>query len=152
MIEVRVSARVNPTETEEKVRTAVQSIFPLTDITYNAANDTVLHGMVEGTTNLEGLRHLHLLLREEEIIDTARTQLEVGIREDEPSTSFRISKFVAFVGRLNFPADEEPLGSIHVTMSASSSFELHRLIEWLTPPTEKGKILFESDIEDVESA
>ncbi|WP_370571901.1 RNA-binding domain-containing protein [Methanomethylovorans sp.] len=151
MIEVRVSARVNPTETEEKVRIAVQSIFPMIDISYNATEDTGFYGMVEGTTDLEGLRHLHYLLREEEIIDTARTQFEVGIREDEPSTSFRISKLVAFVGRLNFPAAEESLGSIHVTMSASSSFELHRLIEWLTPPTEKGKILFEPDIEDVES-
>jgi uncharacterized protein len=151
MIKLQVSARVNPTETEEKVRTAVQSIFPLADLTYNKTDDTRSHGIVEGTTDLEGLRHLHYLLREEEIIDTARTQFEVGIREDEPSTSFRISKFVAFVGRLNFPADEEPLGSIHVTMSASSSFELHRLIEWLAPPTEKGKIVFEPDIEDVES-
>lgn len=151
MIEVRVSARVNPTETEEKVRTAVQSIFPLADLTYNKADDTGLRGMLEGITGLEGLRHLHQLLREEEIIDTARTQFEVGMSRDGPSTSFRISKFVAFVGRLNFPADEEPLGSIHVTISASSSFELHRLIEWLTPPTEKGKILFEPDIEDVES-
>lgn len=151
MIEVRVSARVNPTETEEKVRTAVQSIFPLADLTYNKTDDTGLRGMVEGITGLEGLRHLHYLLREEEIIDTARTQLEVGTSRDTPSTSFRISKFVAFVGRLNFPADEEPLGSIHVTISAVSSFELQRLIEWLTPPTEKGKILLEPDIEDVES-
>jgi len=151
MIKVQVSARVNPTETEEKVRTAVQNIFSLADLSYNNYDDTGLCGMVEGTTDLEGLRHLHHLLREEEIIDTARTQFEIGISEDTPSTSFRISKFVAFVGRLNFPADEEPLGSIHVTISASSSFELHRLIEWLTPPTEKGKILFEPDIEDVET-
>ncbi len=151
MIEIRVSAKVNPTETEENVRTAVQSIFPQMDIIYNATDDTGFYGTVEGITDLEGLRHLHHLLREEEIIDTARTQFEVGISEDAPSTSFRISKFVAFVGRLNFPADEEPLGSIHVTMSASSSFELQRLIEWLSPPTEKGKILFEPDIEDVES-
>lgn len=151
MIEIRVSAKVNPTETEENVRTAVQSIFPQMDIIYNATDDTGFYGTAEGTTDLEGLRHLHYLLREEEIIDTARTQFEVGISEDTPSTSFRISKFVAFVGRLNFPADEEPLGSIHVTMSASSSFELQRLIEWLSPPTEKGKILFEPDIEDVES-
>ncbi|MGD9779635.1 RNA-binding domain-containing protein [Methanomethylovorans sp.] len=151
MIKVQVSARVNPTETEEKVRTAVQSIFPLADLSYSKYDDTGLCGMSEGTTDLEGLRHLHQLLREEEIIDTARTQFEIGISEDTPSTSFRISKFVAFVGRLNFPADEEPLGSIHVTISANSSFELHRLIEWLTPPTEKGKILFEPDIEDVES-
>ena len=151
MIEVRVSARVNPTETEAKVRTAVQSIFPLADLTYNKTDDTGLCGMVEGTTGLEGLRHFHLLLREEEIIDTARTQFEVGMSRNAPSTSFRISKFVAFVGRLNFPADEEPLGSLHVTISAGSSFELQRLMEWLAPPTEKGKILFEPDIEDVES-
>ena len=151
MIEVRVSARVNPTETEGKVRTAVKSIFPLMDTIYNTTDDTGFYGTVEGTTGLEGLLHFHHLLREEEIIDTARTQFEVGIREDEPSTSFRISKFVAFVGRLNFPAGEEPLGLIRVTMSADSSFELRRLIEWLAPPTELGKILHETDMEDVES-
>jgi len=151
MIEVRISARVNPTETEEKVRTAVQSIFPTVDLIYNATDDTGLYGNVEGISDLGGLLHLHHLLREEEIIDTARTQFEVGMSRDAPFTSFRISKFVAFVGRLNFPAGEEPLGSIHITMSANSSFELQRLIEWLAPPTEKGKILFETDIEDVES-
>ncbi|MGB3908225.1 MAG: RNA-binding domain-containing protein [Methanomethylovorans sp.] len=151
MITVKISARVNPTETEANVRTAVKRIFPLADLTYNKTDDIGLWGLVEGTTGLEGLGHFHHLLREKEIIDTARTQFEVGMSKNADSISFRISKFVAFVGCLNFPADEESLGSLHVTISADSSFELQRLMEWLAPPTEKGRILFEPDIEDVES-
>jgi hypothetical protein len=121
------------------------------DIRYNLTDDTGLYGMLEGTTGIEGLLHFHSLLREEEIIDTARTQFEMGMYGVSPSTSFKISKFVAVVGRLNFLEEEEPLGSIHVTITASSVPELQRLIRWLTPPTEKGKIIFEPDVKDVES-
>ena len=65
------------------------------------------------------------------------------------STSFIISKQVATVGRLNYPAQEEPLGSINVTITADNEGEMQRFTDWLTPPTEDGVPDFEMNIRDV---
>lgn len=151
MIEVQVCARVNPTEDCEKVSTAIHAIFPGLDLDYQSINANEIYNILVGKTNLKGLLNLHALLRKEAIIDTAHTQFEKNIMADISSTTFILSKFVAFIGRLNFPAEEESLGSIHVTFNANSLFELNRLIEWLAPPTEKGKILYEPDIDAVEN-
>lgn len=150
MIDAIISVRVNATEDRDKVLTAIHAVFPELELSYQSFDTSEINGVLEGKTNLQGLINLHLLLRKEKIIDTARTQFEKNINIDQSSTSFIISKFVAFIGRLNFPAEEEPLGSIHVTLKSSSLYELNRLIEWLTPPTEKGKILYELDIDAVE--
>lgn len=140
MIEVEVYATVNPTELEERVADAIENIFEGLEMDISPQR-------VTGHGGIESLITLHSLLREEEIIDTCRTQLEKGV--DDTSTHFIINKQVAFVARLNFPAQEESLGSIHVDIKASSSKELERLFDWLTPPTEKGIPMFEMDIRDV---
>ena len=140
MIEVEVHATVNPTELEENVADAIENIFEGLEM-------EVSQERVSGHGGIESLMKFHYLIRQEEIIDTVRTQISKGM--DETSTHFAINKQVAFVKRLNFPAQEEALGSIHVGIEASSSRELERLIDWLAPETEKGVPLFELDVKDV---
>jgi predicted RNA binding protein with dsRBD fold (UPF0201 family) len=142
MIEVEVHAIVNPTEVEEKVADSMENIFEGLEMDISKQR-------VTGHGRIDCLRKLHYLLREEEIIDTAYKEFRKGLSDDGLSTHFIISKQVATVGRLNFPAQEESLGSINVNIKASSSSELERLFEWLVPPTEKGVPEFEIDIEDV---
>jgi predicted RNA binding protein with dsRBD fold (UPF0201 family) len=147
MIKVTVFANVNPTEDKDTVREAINNIFP--EIELNEEQLSEYSFRLSGESDIHGLKHLHYLIREEEIIDTSRTRLNVGLSEDGKSTFFIINKQVATVGRLNYPAQGEPLGSINVDIEADSLEELERFFDWLTPPTENGVPDFEMDIKDV---
>jgi predicted RNA binding protein with dsRBD fold (UPF0201 family) len=143
MIEVKVSTTINPTEDEERVEEAVLKMFPLIELETITTDEGKF---IEGKGDIESLRNIHDLFRREEIIDTARTRLEAGSYEDPTRTHFLINKQVATKGRLNFPAIEEPLGSIHVDIEVDDAEAMEILIEWLTPPTEDGVALFEADM------
>ncbi|NYT02820.1 MAG: hypothetical protein GKC10_08725 [Methanosarcinales archaeon] len=132
MIEVQVTAAVKPTERVERVAQAVEQIFP--ELTMDIRNDRV-----QGYGGLEALKNLHRLLRQERILDTARSVMHRG--QVGESVHFRLSKLGAFMGRAGFPPDEEPLGSIHVQVSGHP-----QLIDWLAPKTENGKPIMEIDI------
>lgn len=147
MIKVTVSTVVNPTESKDKVYSALSQIFPEMDFDYEELPEQ--RGKFTGENDIHSLKNIHYQIREEEIIDTSRTRLNVGLSEDGLETSFIISKQVATVGRLNYPAQAEPLGSIDVTIESDDEAELQRFFDWLTPPTEDGVPDFEMDIRDV---
>ncbi len=136
---VRVSTLIYPTEIEEKVRVAITNIFPI-DLNIQDFGIPRFYG--EG--DLESLRKLHLLLREERILDTCRHVLLTGITGN--STQFRLNKQVSFMGKVNFPAGEESLGSIYVEISAENKEDLLKLIDWLAPQTSEGKPVMESEL------
>jgi predicted RNA binding protein with dsRBD fold (UPF0201 family) len=147
MIKTTVTAKVNPTEDREVVYEAIKKMFPENEPVYEELSEH------SGTFSLEGdihsLVNIHYQIRQEQIIDTARTQLSKSVSRDGKSTFFILSKQVATVGRLNFPAQKEPLGSIEISIGADSSEELVRFFDWLTPPTENGIPDFELDITSV---
>jgi predicted RNA binding protein with dsRBD fold (UPF0201 family) len=136
---VRVFAPVNPTEVQEKVEQAILNFFP---VTLELQEDSIPGLYGEG--DLESLRRLHLRLREERILDTAR-RLFLNWREGN-MTGFSLNKQVAYIGKLNFPAGEESLGSINVEISADNEDELLTIIDWLAPNTEDGKPVMEIEL------
>ncbi len=147
MIKVTVSSVVNPTESRDKVHSALDQMFPEMDFDYEELSE--YSGKFSGQGDIHALKNIHYQIREEETIDTSRTRLNVGLSDDGLSTSFIISKQVATVGRLNYPAQEEPLGSININVRADTTDELERFFDWLTPPTEDGVPEFEMNIRDV---
>lgn len=136
---VTISALVYPTEIEESVRTAITNIFPV-DLNLRNFGAPQLYG--EG--GLESLRRLHTLLREFRILDAARRILINGMEGN--NTQFRLNKQVAFVGKVNFPAGEESLGSIHVEISADNTEDLIMIIDWLAPDTVEGEPVREIEL------
>jgi len=138
-IKVTISALVHPTEVRENVETALRNIIPVE----LKLQDFGIPGLY-GEGDLESLRKLHLLFRKERILDTGRTVLSGGIKGNR--TEFRLSKQVAFVGKVNFPAGEESLGSIHVEITAGNENELQQVIDWLTPQTINGKPIEEIEL------
>ncbi|MCD5424886.1 MAG: hypothetical protein LRZ92_00315 [Methanosarcinaceae archaeon] len=143
MIKVEISAIVNPTEDVEKVKDAILfiSTVELNLHSFGGVN------RLSGEGGVELLENLHTIFRNNQILDTARTRLNVGQQIDGTSTEFILSKQVATVEKLNFPVEEEPLGSIYVTIKADSKEELERVFNWLAPNTEKGIPIDELDIE-----
>ncbi len=138
-VTVKVSALVYPTEIQEKVKTAITNMVPV-GLNFQDFGVPRLYG--EG--NIENLRKLHLLLREERILDTARHVFLSGIEGD--SIQFRISKQVAYVGKINFPAGEESLCSIYVEISSENKEDLLKIIDWLAPETIDGKPVVELEL------
>ena len=136
---VRVTALVYPTEIEENVRTAITNVFPVELILRNFGTPQLY-----GTGDLESLRRLHILFREFRILDTTRRILINGIEGN--STQFRLNKQVAFVGKVNFPAGEESLGSIHIEISEDNADDLMMIIDWLAPETVEGAPVREMEL------
>ncbi len=136
MIEVTVRALVKPTERVERVVAAIERIFP--GLTLDIRED-----VVQGYGGAASLIRFHKILREERILDTARSVMLAGRIGD--SYQFRISKPGAFMGRVGFPPEEEPLGSIHVEISGG-----YNIIDWLAPRTVDGKPVIEIDLDEVE--
>lgn len=123
-IEVTVHTSVRPTERTEKVVHAIENIFPelIMDI---------LDDRIEAYDGSDSLLTFHKLLRAQMILDTARSVMLSGRVED--AVTFRLSKQAAFMGRVSFPLEEEPLGSIHVRITGSE-----KLVDWLAPQTKDG--------------
>lgn len=133
MIEVSVYAVVKPTERVERVAEAIEKLFP--GLTLDTREDRV-----QGYGGLFSLQAFHTLLREQRILDTAR---QVMIRDSFNGTvQFKLSKIAAFMGKVNFPVEEEPLGSIHVKITGDE-----RMVDWLAPKTKGGKPIAEIELE-----
>ena len=133
-IEVSVMASVKPTESPDKVARAIENLFSGLDITMGES-------LVEGRGGIEALRTFHRLLREQRILDTARSVLLQGKIGEE--IQFRLNKQAATVSRINFPPEEETLGSIHVEVKGPDS-----LVDWLAPKTAEGKPIEEIELVD----
>ena len=99
--------------------------------------------MIFAEGNLTALTGLHYLIRKEEIIDTAKSALLDGMSDDGCETSVLLNKQAAFMKKLSFPADIEPLGSIEIEIQTETADALLRIIDWLTPPTKDGIPVFE---------
>ncbi len=138
-VTVRVSALVYPTEIEEKVKKAITNLLPV-ELHLQDFGIPRLYG--EG--DLDSLRKLHQLFREERVLDTARHILLSGI--EGTSTQFRLNKQVAYVGKVNFPAGEERLGSIYIEISTEDKESLMKIIDWLAPETRDGKPVVEIEL------
>jgi predicted RNA binding protein with dsRBD fold (UPF0201 family) len=157
MIQVKVSAPVYPTEDPEKVLKAISTLFTDIKIEKEDINTTKPETGVSPSLFFSGkggvnlLLTLHRLVRREEIIDSMRNKaLNVGLSTDGLSVRFLLNKQAAFVGIPSIPAQEEPLGSIEVTIWADSQEEMKRFFEWLLPLTEEGRPIAEVDITYVE--
>jgi len=134
-IEVSVNVLIRLTERVEKVASAVEKIFP--GLIMDIREDRI-----EAYGGPSTLWTLHRLLREQEILDTARSVMLQG-REGN-TIHFRLNKQAAFMGMVNFPPEEEPLGSIHIQIIGDD-----QVIDWLSPMTENGVPVKEIDLPEI---
>jgi len=127
-LKLRVETDVKPTESQEKVEAAVGKIFP------NIALELVGHSLAGESTEVESLSRLHQLLRQQGILDAARSVMFSN--KSDNSTKLLLNKQVAFVGRVSFTDGESPLGPIVVTLETP---DIELLIDYLAPRTREGK-------------
>jgi len=129
-IEVHVEVEINPTESEEKVRRAVENVFGgISTQIRQLKKGSLLTADAKG---LESLTKLYNLLRRERIRDAARGALFEGL--SEKTITFYLNKQVAFAGHVSFSkaVAESPLGPIKVQIKCDDP---RKLIDWLAPKT-----------------
>jgi len=120
-VELIVRAEVRPTESKEKVLTALENIFPNLEF---KAKGGFLEGIGKEKNDLAAFKEL---LKMQQIRDAARSFLMHKV--EEGSLNFDLNKQAAFKGKVNFVDFEITLGPIQVKIKDKTPEDL---IEWLT--------------------
>jgi len=131
-VEVTVETEVNPTESEDKIRLAVENVLGNAEITIKPSGKTsVLVAHAKGQDALIKLRNI---MRTDRIRDAARRLLHKAARGD--TIMFCLNKQVAYAGHVSFCEEtaESPLGPIRFTIETDDS---QQLIEWLAEKTSR---------------
>jgi predicted RNA binding protein with dsRBD fold (UPF0201 family) len=129
-VEVYVEVEINPTESEDKVKRAVENMFGNIPIQVKSLVRGSL--LTAETKGFEALTKLYNLLRRERIRDAARGVLFEGLSEN--TITFYLNKQVAYAGHVSFSkaVAESPLGPIKVQIKCNNP---RQLIDWLAPKT-----------------
>jgi len=127
-VDVEITAPVNDTEVTDRVVDAVTRLFPEADVTEQP-------GEIIATTHQ--LESLSQRLHEQEILDTARGQLQAG--QDGDTFEFALKKQAAFQGVVNFAVgNPDELGDIHVRVRVTDP-SVAEFVDYLAPPTKDGR-------------
>jgi predicted RNA binding protein with dsRBD fold (UPF0201 family) len=124
---LHVDAEVNPTESEDKVKKAIENMFGNINLTAKPLKKgSILVAEVNGK---EPLVKFYNLLYREHIRTAAKTVLLSGM--DKKTVNFCLNKQVAFAGHVSFAQEmaESPLGPIRVRIECGNPREL---VDWLT--------------------
>jgi len=135
---VRVEAEVRPTEDPEKVVRAVRN---LVDVELKVVELPELYKLVVGeSSSVDSLRRLHAALRQERILDAARSYMLKNRRGN--SLELKLHKQAAYAGHISLVTydDESPLGPIRVIIASD---KINDIIDWLAPPTSQGRPIWE---------
>lgn len=129
-VSVHVEVEINPTESEDKVKRAVENLFGGIPVQLRPLHRGSL--LVARASGVEALTKLHNLLRRERIRDAARKALFGRLHENR--ISFCLNKQVAYAGHISFSEEvaESPLGPIRIRVECKNPREL---IDWLAPKT-----------------
>jgi predicted RNA binding protein with dsRBD fold (UPF0201 family) len=133
-IDVRVTAPVKDTEVPDRVARAVEALFPTADV-------ETRHGEVRADAH--DLDHFRERLREQRILDTARTVFHDGRYGD--AFEFDLKKQAAFEDVVNFSVgNPDELGDVHAEVRVREP-SVEEFIGYLAPPTDdEGRPLDES--------
>jgi predicted RNA binding protein with dsRBD fold (UPF0201 family) len=125
-VNVHIETEINPTESEEKVKTAVTNILANASITINQEGKIkILNAEAKGQDSLSKLR---ILMRNDRVRDASRKALFRSTRGN--TIRFCLNKQVAFAGHVSFCEEkaESPLGPLKITIETDYT---QQLIEWL---------------------
>ena len=129
-VNVYVEVEINPTESVDKVKLAIENILGNVQVKVQSMPKGSL--LTAEARGLESLTKLYNLLRRERIRDAARGVFLEGL--DGKTITFCLNKQVAFAGHVSFSKEvaESPLGPIKVKIKCDNPREL---IDWLVQKT-----------------
>lgn len=127
-VKVHIEVEVNPTESEDKVKKAVENFFGNIALKIRERGKGRL--LVAEDQGRETLDKLYELLRKEQICNAARGILFGGLHGD--TIRFSLNKQAAYAGHISFSTNlsESPLGPIEVQLMCKNP---RKVINWLAP-------------------
>lgn len=123
---VSIVCPVFPSEDPDKVRSAIESIFP--DAVIEEDDDEFF-----GST--DNLDNFSRRIRKQKILDATRSVMTRGKRGTD-RTVFHLNKQVAFMGKVSFSEPKAILGTIRVTVEDQ---DILALIDKVAPETVDGE-------------
>ncbi|GAB6147911.1 RNA-binding domain-containing protein [Stetteria hydrogenophila] len=138
---VVVEVEIRPTEDPDKVRRAVENIIDPDEVRIEEVGGVKI--LIAESRGLHGLVKLHRLLRQQRILDAARSVLKKSVQGNR--ITFYLHKQAALMGKASFVGGdhESPLGAIKVTIEHPDP---NAVIDWLAPRTAMGKPLWEREM------
>ncbi len=138
---VRVEVPLKATEDVNKIIAIINKIMDPEKIRVEDSGYEKI--VVAESSRISSLAKLHGMLRRERILDAARKRLKRGAKGD--TIVFMIHKQALMADRLSLVDEpsESPLGPVTVIIRHSNPKEV---IDWLTPPTQKGRPLWEKSV------
>ena len=127
-VAVRVEVDIHPTESEDKVKTAVKNMF--SNLSIQVKPDRVGSVLVAEGMGREALENFRAVLRRDRVRAAARKLLNANVRGNE--VIFFLNKQVAFTCHISFSLEsgESPLGPLKVVIETENPREL---VDWLAP-------------------
>ncbi len=140
-----MSALVYPTEDEGKVIKAMQTIIPFREEDVEVYGD-VIKEVVVRKEGYESLIKLRSSFRNNRVLDTARSLL---ITSKGRLKTLLFHKQAAYIGKVRLCDDDSmsPLGVIRLKIRYEG--DPFVLADWLTPRTEKGRIVGEASTQEL---
>ncbi|MHA1791548.1 MAG: RNA-binding domain-containing protein [Promethearchaeota archaeon] len=154
MITINVSVPLYSTESKMSVFRAIKNLFDFDDdadveifqkqeiikLEEPGSDYTVSYKEISIVKNDRSfMNKLHGLLREQYIVETARSVLFNSLKQHRDKIIFGFHKQAALKGKLHFSgSNESPLGAIIVSIEGD---DLEDFINWLTPPTRNGSVI-----------
>jgi predicted RNA binding protein with dsRBD fold (UPF0201 family) len=126
-VSVHIEVEVNPTESEQKVKEAVERVFGAMNVQIKPLHKGSL--LLAEATGQEALANFHNLLQREHIRSAARAVFLQGL--ERTSVNFCLNKQVAYAGHVSFSQEvgESPLGPIKVKIKSKDP---RQVVDWLT--------------------
>jgi hypothetical protein len=126
-VSVHIEVEVNPTESEQKVKEAVEKIFGAMSMQTKLLHKGSL--LLAEAAGQEALAKFHDILQREHIRAAARTVFLQGL--ERTSVNFCLNKQVAYAGHVSFSQEvaESPLGPIKVKINSENP---RQVVDWLT--------------------
>lgn len=124
--QIRMYAKINPSEDPQKVKQAVSGIFPNSTIHTDASRVNA------ESSDLQSLEHVCQVIHARQSQGTYRRRLLENMQND--STWFYLNKQAALAGKIAIceTASESPLGPITVTIT---SLDIDAVTDWLVSAT-----------------
>ncbi|AFH43130.1 hypothetical protein FFONT_1142 [Fervidicoccus fontis Kam940] len=132
---------VKPTESEKNLALLVEKIMEPEEI--YSEDLGIEKKIVARSKCISSLKKMHYLLRSERILDSARRYLKEGVADK--MIVVMLHKQALAAGRISFVSEEResPLGAVKLYIYHDNP---HDVIDWLAPPTRKGRPVFERGV------
>lgn len=146
LIKLSIETEMHYSEDKQIIEDAISRIYNFEEFETVISEKEEESGLKIIRAQAEGihtLSNLFTMVREQQIVESVRNHVLNRVYPKRTKVKFALHKQALTRGRISlvsFPG-ESPLGPIIITIESGSTIQLTKLVEWLFPRTDKGKVI-----------